>query len=143
VESEGERLMVHADPQWNLLRSTVLKVPHHGSRGALDPAFLRAVAPKVGVISVGANNTYGHPDPRTLKAYARLKTSLFRTDVDGAITIITDGTRLDVFRYEDVTTADVAWGRGMAAAEWRNIRTALGSPTPSMSVDLTKTEPPL
>ncbi|MFZ5875281.1 MAG: DNA internalization-related competence protein ComEC/Rec2 [Nitrospirota bacterium] len=143
VEAEGERLMVSADPQWNLLRSTVLKVPHHGSRGALDPVFLRAVAPRVGVISVGATNTYGHPAPQTLKAYARLKASLFRTDLDGAITMTTDGTHLDVYRYDDLTTATVRWGRGMAAAEWRNIRTALGSPTPSLSVDLTKTEPPL
>jgi competence protein ComEC len=143
VESEGERMMVDADPQWNLLRSTVLKVPHHGSRGALHPAFLRAVAPKVGVISVGATNTYGHPDPKTLKAYARLKTSLFRTDLDGAVTMTTDGTHLDVYRYDDLTTARVRWGRGMAADEWRNIRTTLGSPTPSLSVDLTKTEPPL
>ncbi|MFZ5861285.1 MAG: DNA internalization-related competence protein ComEC/Rec2 [Nitrospirota bacterium] len=143
VESEGERLMAAADPRWHLLRSTVLKIPHHGSRGALDPDFLRAVAPKVGVISVGATNTYGHPDPKTLKAYSRLKTALFRTDVDGAITMVTDGTRLHVFRYEDLTAANVAWDRGMAEAEWRNIRTALGSPTPALSLDLTKTEPPL
>ncbi len=143
IESEAERIMVNADPQWNLLRSTVLKVPHHGSRGALHPAFLRAVLPTVGVISVGATNTYGHPAPQTLKAYARLRTSLFRTDLDGAITMVTDGTRLDVFRYDDLTTANVAWGRGMAAAEWRNIRTTLGSPTPSLSMDLTRTEPPL
>jgi competence protein ComEC len=143
VEFEGERAMTAANPQWNLLRSTVLKVPHHGSRGALHPIFLRAVAPRISVVSVGATNTYGHPAPQTLKTYRRLNTKLFRTDQDGAVKLVTDGTRLNVFRYDDLTIQPVRWGRGMGAAEWRNIRTALGAPTPSLSLDLTSTEPPL
>ncbi len=143
IEAAGERGVVAANPQWNLLRSTVLKVPHHGSRGSLDPDFLRAVAPKIAVISVGATNTYGHPARQTLTAYKRLKTTVFRTDLDGAVKIVTDGTRLDVFRYPDLTTQRVAWGRGMAAVEWRNLRTVFGSPTPTLTLDLTNTELPL
>lgn len=143
IEAAGERALVHADPQWTLLRSTVLKVPHHGSRGSLDPTFLRAVAPKVAVVSAGATNTYGHPAPQTLKAYKRLKAAIFRTDLDGAVKIVTDGTRLDVFRYADLTPQAVAWGRGMLASERRNLRTILGSPTPALTLDLTKTELPL
>jgi competence protein ComEC len=143
VEFEGERAMTAANPQWNLLRSTVLKVPHHGSRGALHPVFLRAVAPRISVVSVGATNTYGHPAPQMLKTYRRLNTRLFRTDQDGAVKLVTDGTRLDVFRYDDLTIQPVRWGRGMLGNEWRNIRTALGAPTPSLSLDLTSTEPPL
>jgi competence protein ComEC len=143
IEAAGERLLVDANPQWNLLRSTVLKVPHHGSRGSLDPTFLRAVAPKLAVISVGATNTYGHPAPQTLRAYKRLKAEVFRTDLDGAVKIVTDGTRLDLFRYADLTTQRVPWDRTMAAAEWRNLRTILGSPTPTLTLDLTQTELPL
>jgi competence protein ComEC len=143
VGSEGERIMTEANPQWNLLRSTVLKVPHHGSRDALHPAFLRAVAPRVGVVSVGATNTYGHPARQTLAAYRRLKTPLFRTDRDGAVKVVTDGTRLDVFRYDDLIPQRIAWGRHMAAGEWRNLRTVFGAPAPSLSLDLTQTEPPL
>ncbi len=143
IEAAGERALVAADPQWNLLRSTVLKVPHHGSRGALDPTFLRAVAPKVAVISAGATNTYGHPAPQTLRAYKRLRAKVFRTDLDGAVKIVTDGTRLDVFRYPDLTPQEVAWGGGMIATEWRNLRTIFGSPTPALTLDLTKTELPL
>jgi competence protein ComEC len=118
-------------------------VPHHGSRGSLDPTFLRAVAPKLAVISVGATNTYGHPAPQTLRAYKRLKAEVFRTDLDGAVKIVTDGTRLDLFRYADLTTQRVPWDRTMAAAEWRNLRTILGSPTPTLTLDLTQTELPL
>ncbi|MEW6681932.1 MAG: DNA internalization-related competence protein ComEC/Rec2 [Nitrospirota bacterium] len=143
IEAAGERLMVAANPQWNLLRSTILKVPHHGSRGSLDPTFLRAVAPKVAVISVGATNTYGHPAPQTLRAYNRLNAAVFRTDLDGAVKIVTDGTRLDLFRYADLTTQRVPWDRGMLAAEWRNLRTVMGSPTPALTLDLTRTELPL
>jgi competence protein ComEC len=143
IEAAGERALVDANPQWNLLRSTVIKVPHHGSRSSLDPTFLRAVAPKVAVISAGATNTYGHPAPQTLRAYKRLKAAVFRTDLDGAVKIVTDGTRLDVFRYSDLTTQEVAWGSGMVATEWRNLRTIAGSPTPALTVDLTKTELPL
>lgn len=143
IEAAGERALVDANPQWNLLRSTVIKVPHHGSRSSLDPTFLRAVAPKVAVISAGATNTYGHPAPQTLRAYKRLQAAVFRTDLDGAVKIVTDGTRLDVFRYSDLTTQEVAWGSGMVATEWRNLRTIAGSPTPALTVDLTKTELPL
>ena len=143
IEAAGERLLVNANPQWNLLRSTVLKVPHHGSRGSLDPVFLRAVAPKVAVISVGATNTYGHPAPQTLRAYKRLNAKVFRTDLDGAVKIVTDGTRLDLFRYEDLTPQRVRWDRRIVAAEWRNLRTILGAPTPALTLDLTETELPL
>ncbi len=143
IETAGEREMVAANPQWNLLRSTVLKVPHHGSRGSLDPDFLRAVAPKVAVVSAGPHNTYGHPAPQTLRAYKRLKAQIFRTDLDGAVKVVTDGTHLHVFRYADLTTQRVAWGRGMGAAEWRNLRTAFGAPTPTLTLDLTSTELPL
>ncbi|MBI3608568.1 MAG: DNA internalization-related competence protein ComEC/Rec2 [Nitrospirae bacterium] len=139
----GERGLVDTEPSRDLLPSTVIKVPHHGSRGSLDPAFLRAVSPRVAVVSVGANNTYGHPTPEMLAAYKRLGAGVFRTDLDGAETLVTDGTRLDVFRYQDLTPQPVQWGNGMAATEWRNLRTVLGSPIPALSLDLSKTEPPL
>jgi competence protein ComEC len=143
IEAAGERQLVAADPQWNLLRSTVIKVPHHGSRGSLDQAFLRAVAPRIAVISAGATNTYGHPAPQTLRAYKRLKAQVFRTDLDGAVKVVTDGIHLNVFRYADLTPHRVPWTREMAAAEWRNLRTVMGKPVPALSMDLTKTELPL
>jgi competence protein ComEC len=143
IEAAGERGLVGYPKLQELLRSTVIKVPHHGSRGALDPSFLRAVSPKVAVISVGATNTYGHPTPEALAAYKRLKSTVFRTDLDGAVKMVTDGTHLRVYRYEDLTPRPVAWNRRMLAAEWRNLRTVLGSPVPALSLDLSERELPL
>ncbi|MFZ5996335.1 MAG: ComEC/Rec2 family competence protein [Nitrospirota bacterium] len=77
------------------LRSTVLKVPHHGSRSAASEAFFRAVSPEIAVISVGRNNRYGHPHHEILEMLGTTKT--FRTDSDDAIGLVehADGT-LDV-----------------------------------------------
>jgi len=143
LEAAGERGLVGYPKLQNLLRSTVIKAPHHGSRGALDPTFLRAVSPKIAVISVGATNTYGHPTPEALAAYKRLKSTVFRTDLDGAVKVVTDGTHVRVYRYEDLTPRPVAWNDRMLAAEWRNLRTVLGSPVPALSLDLSERELPL
>lgn len=74
--------------------TTVVKVPHHGSRGSLSEAFYATAAPRVAVISVGANNMFGHPSPETLALLHRLNTKVFRTDRDGAVTLVTDGRSL-------------------------------------------------
>ena len=72
------------------LRADVLKVPHHGSR-TTSPTFLAAVQPRIAVISVGADNTFGHPAPEVLAALDRLGTTVARTDLDGDVAIA--GTR--------------------------------------------------
>ncbi|MFP2910838.1 ComEC/Rec2 family competence protein [Pyxidicoccus sp. 3LFB2] len=72
--------------------STVLKVAHHGGRHSSTAPFLSAVKPKAAVISCGAGNDYGHP---TLEALERLDASgarVFRTDVDGEVVAVSDGT---------------------------------------------------
>jgi competence protein ComEC len=74
------------------LHTTVLKVAHHGSLTSTSPAFVARTSPLVDVISVGANNRYGHPTDEVL---ARLAGDLvLRTDRQGDITIATDGRRL-------------------------------------------------
>jgi competence protein ComEC len=78
------------------LDCTVLKVAHHGSYTASSSAFLTAASPDIAVISVGANNDYGHPNQETLK---RLETevgenNIYRTDLNGTIEFVTDGERL-------------------------------------------------
>ncbi|GAA4859377.1 ComEC/Rec2 family competence protein [Saccharopolyspora rosea] len=69
------------------LRADVLKVPHHGSRYT-TPKFLRAVRPRLAVISVGNGNSYGHPSPLVTGALARTGTRTLRTDEDGDIAIL-------------------------------------------------------
>jgi competence protein ComEC len=73
----------------------VLKVPHHGSLTSSSEAFVRTLHPQIAVVSVGRSNNFGHPSPVVLRRYEALGTRLFRTDVDGAVSLDTDGTSVD------------------------------------------------
>jgi competence protein ComEC len=64
----------------------IYKVSHHGSKYQ-DAALMAALSPQVGVISVGAKNSYGHPAPETIDALTRLGAQVYRTDTDGAIAL--------------------------------------------------------
>jgi competence protein ComEC len=76
------------------LRADVLKVGHHGSSTSSTDSFLAAVNPALAVISVGADNTYGHPSMDVLAALSRLGTRTVRTDISGTIVVHSDGRRL-------------------------------------------------
>ena len=78
------------------LRSTVLKVAHHGSKTSTTSQFLGAVDPEVAVICVGTDNPFGHPSPEVLERLTdRLgEDNVYRTDQDGTIEFITDGETL-------------------------------------------------
>lgn len=82
----------------------VLKVPHHGSATSSTEPFVRALAPAIAVISVGRNNTYGHPSKTVVDRYRSIGSEIFRTDRDGAITITTDGVELNVMTFVGTTT---------------------------------------
>jgi competence protein ComEC len=62
------------------------KVAHHGSRYQ-DLNFMRALSPRISIISVGKGNTYGHPAPQTIAALSRIGSTVYRTDLDGALAI--------------------------------------------------------
>lgn len=68
----------------------VLKAAHHGSGNGLTEAWLTATDPRVVVISVGADNTYGHPDPVALQRYGADGRRVLRTDLDGDVVISID-----------------------------------------------------
>ena len=76
------------------LRSDVLKVGHHGSSTATTDAFLKAVSPRLGVISVGAGNDYGLPDASTLTKLKRAGVTVLRTDYNGTVVVQSDGKSL-------------------------------------------------
>ncbi len=80
------------------LGAWVLKVAHHGSRHSSGPGFLRAVAPHLAVVSVGAGNGYGHPSPATLRRLRRAGARLHRTDLDGTLLVRTDGRTVELER---------------------------------------------
>ncbi|CEP68248.1 Competence protein ComEC/Rec2 [Moorella glycerini] len=73
------------------VRSTVFKVPHHGSRYGLEREFLKEVAPQVVVIPVGEKNNFGHPAPEVLSYWQEQGVPVYRTDRQGAIIIKSDG----------------------------------------------------
>jgi beta-lactamase superfamily II metal-dependent hydrolase len=73
------------------LKSTVLKVGHHGSSSSTGTSFLSKVKPKVDIIEVGAGNDYGHPTQATLSALQNTGSKVYRTDLDGNIVVTTDG----------------------------------------------------
>jgi len=83
------------------LASVFLKVPHHGSKTSSSAEFLAAVALRFAVFSVGAANPFGHPAAAVLERYEQTGASLLRTDEDGAITALTDGSSISVHRYAD------------------------------------------
>ncbi|MBE3572413.1 MAG: MBL fold metallo-hydrolase [Moorella humiferrea] len=78
------------------LKADVLKVGHHGSASSTAAAFLKAVAPKYAVISVGKGNDYGHPDPRVLERLQRAGVKIYRTDEHGTVIIVSDGRNITI-----------------------------------------------
>ncbi len=74
----------------------VLKVGHHGSKYSSSASFLKAVKPHIAVISVGADNRFGHPAPETLARLAAVGATVYRTDQHGTIVVTTNGQTVDV-----------------------------------------------
>jgi competence protein ComEC len=74
------------------LASTVLKAAHHGSCSSTTDEFLETVDPEVVVISVGAENRFGHPCAEVLERLQELP--VYRTDEQGAIEVISDGAQV-------------------------------------------------
>lgn len=94
AEAAEERwLLAH---QRALLDVDVLKVAHHGSSTSSTADFLRAVTPRVALVSVGAGNLYRHPSAAVLRSLAAHGAVVLRTDLHGSIVVRTDGTRIEV-----------------------------------------------
>ncbi len=81
------RQLTHLVGQGFVPSLTLLKAPHHGSDNGFTWAFLEAARPEVVVISVG-RNTYGHPRPPALQAYASVGATVLRTDLEGHVAIL-------------------------------------------------------
>ena len=73
------------------LQTRVLKVSHHGSKYASSKDFLNRVKPEVAIVSCGAWNRYGHPSQAVLDRLKAANVKLYRTDLQGEITITTRG----------------------------------------------------
>ena len=80
----------------NALRSDVLLIPHHGSRGSCSMEFLNTVRPKICIISCDGRR---FPHIETIRRIRKIGASIYRTDKDGAITITIDGKGIDIKTY--------------------------------------------
>lgn len=88
IDSKAEEELVNSGEN---ISSNVLKVAHHGSKYSTSDLFLSAVRPGFAVISVGAENTFGHPTPETLQRLEKSGIKVERTDKNGDIEFVSDG----------------------------------------------------
>jgi len=97
------------------LKATVIKIAHHGSKYATSEGFLKRVQPQAAIISDGAWNRYGHPAQSVLDRLKAINAKLYRTDLQGEITITTRG-KADAAKFYEIkpakeTTEDIWAGR--------------------------------
>ena len=81
------------------ISATVLKVAHHGSPYSTTASFLNACNPKYAIISVGKNNSYGHPGEVILKRFEKKNIEVHRTDEEGTIIAVSNGKNIK-FNYQ-------------------------------------------
>jgi competence protein ComEC len=108
LTGDMERPMEHlllAGP--GLAPADVLKVGHHGSKTSTTQEFLDAARPRIAVISAGFENSFGHPHRDVVARLTERHSAILRTDLDGLITVRTDGARLwfDQAAWEPSSTA--------------------------------------
>jgi len=96
--------------------SDVLKVGHHGSKTSTTQPFLDLVSPSVAIISAGFENSFGHPHRDVLGRLNVRHTAIFRTDLNGLVTVRTDGRRI---WSDTMTTQGVSpWWTGEHSFHW-------------------------
>lgn len=96
IERPSERKILSEDETVGV---NFLKVAHHGSRTSTTDSFLEATHPAFGAISVGRDNSFGHPSPEVIERLESAGVRVYRTDRDGAITALTDGKTLTVSTF--------------------------------------------
>ena len=84
--AEKEILKYYKEKE-EILKANILKVAHHGSKTSTTEEFLNNVDPQIALIGVGENNNFGHPNENILKRLENIKCKIYRTDLNGEITI--------------------------------------------------------
>ena len=93
IGHEGERAIL---PRLEPGRLVILKAPHHGSATSSTQALLDTLRPAAVIFSCGRDNRFGHPHPAVVERYRAIGSAMFSTASDGAVTVETDGTTVDV-----------------------------------------------
>ena len=94
AEREAEDIMVATEQN---ISANILKVGHHGSRTSTTQSFLDAVSPCIAVITVGANNPFGHPHPYVISRLQDSGIEILKTSIHGNILMITNGHEIVVY----------------------------------------------
>jgi competence protein ComEC len=89
-------------PPFNGLEAEILKAPHHGSRTSSHSDFIRAVGTRDVIVSSGRFNIFHHPHPNIVDRYRQQGATLWRTDLQGAIRITTNGTDTRITHHKDL-----------------------------------------
>ncbi|GAA2394943.1 ComEC/Rec2 family competence protein [Streptomyces coeruleofuscus] len=97
LEPPAQRALARSPAAEELESVDVLKVAHHGS-AYQDPGLIHRAAPRLALISCGADNRYGHPAPGTVAALRAGGAAVLRTDRDGALAVVGGGGELRVAR---------------------------------------------
>ena len=85
IEKIAEERLISLYRDTNKLEADILKVAHHGSKTSTIESFLELINPKIAVISVGKNNTFGHPSEEVLARLKDKEVIIRRTDLEGEI----------------------------------------------------------
>lgn len=93
------------------LSAQILKVGHHGASNGITDSFAALVHPKIAVISCGKDNDYGHPHKSTLATLGVYMVDLYRTDLQGTITVVSDGKDIEVQTEREADLIDL-WTKG-------------------------------
>lgn len=93
VEKEGEEKILEEGTE---IKSTILKVGHHGSKNSTTENFLKKVSPQIALIGVGKNNLFGHPSDEAINRLQKFGTKIYRTDLNGEITITINNKQLKI-----------------------------------------------
>jgi competence protein ComEC len=96
IGADVERAIV---PRLVMAKTRILKVAHHGSRTSTSRELLEAWRPQIALISCGRGNPFGHPAPDVLGRLEAIGARIYRTDLDGEITVDTDGQHVFVTTF--------------------------------------------
>ena len=96
MEAEAESMILKMGSN---IESDIIKVGHHGSLTSSIPEFVSAVSPDYAVFTAGYNNRFGFPKGEIVKRYIEEGAAVYRTDLDGTISFISDGVKLEVSTF--------------------------------------------
>lgn len=87
IEEKAEQAIITKYSNTSILKSTILKVAHHGSKSSSTEKFLELVKPKIILIGVSLNNKYGHPSKIVLERLNKINGIIYKTSEEGEIII--------------------------------------------------------